>query len=215
MASNSFNSLLRCCVSAMYTENGVQTLDHIAGYGLSEEAKVILKELITLVMETEYFKPDTRSFLSGKSGIYWKVVYSSGCASNSHTSRSRINYDLSRLRGALGEDALDIIIKQKDADLTRYREKIQALIQKHRQKSLLEGFTIKLPECGELVASISEDEVLTLISLARIHSKKGLKLDEKRITASMVGYIRHLEQHQEHLQGDELEYFQTLTEWLR
>lgn len=215
MAGNSFNNLLRCCISAMYTENGVQTVDYLAGYGLSQEAKETLIELVTLVMETEYFKPDTKNYLSNKLSSYRNVGYSSGCAINSHTSRSRINYDLSRLRGALGEDTLDIIIKQKGADFTRYREKIQTLIQKHRQKSLLEGFTIKLPQYNELVTAISEDEIMNLISLARIHSKKGMQEDEKRITANMVGYIKYLEQNQEHLQGDELEYFQALAEWLR
>lgn len=215
MASNSFNSLLRCCVSTMYTDAGVQSVEYLAGYGLSAEAKDVLKRLVLLVMETEYFKPDTKKFLSDKSKSYRNVVYSIGCASNSHTSRSRINYDLSRLRGILGEDALDIIIKQKGADLIRYKEKIQGLIVKHKQKSLLEGFTIKLPECSELVVSISENEILALIGLARIHSKKGMQEDEKRITASMVGYIKYLEQNQEHLQGDELECFQSLAEWLR
>lgn len=215
MAGNSFNSMLRYCVSAMNTKNGIQTVEHLAGYDLSEKAKEILKELVILVIQTEYFKPDTKKFLTDKFGSYRNVSYSNGCASNKHTSRSRINYDLSRLRGALGEDSLDIIIKQKGTDLTCYREKIQVLIQKHRQKSLLEGFTIKLPECNELVTSISVDEKLNLIGLARIHSKKGIQVDEKRITTSMVGYIKHLEQNQEHLQGDELEYFQALAEWLK
>ena len=116
MAVNSFNSLLRHCVSARYTKNGVQTADYIAGYGLFVEAKEILKELVTLVMETEYFKPDTKKFLSDKLRSYRNVVNCSGCAKNSHTSRSRINYDLSRLRGVLGEDSI-FMICNKNTDI--------------------------------------------------------------------------------------------------
>lgn len=215
MARNSFNSLLRCCVMDMYTTKGIQTVEHLAGYGLSGEAKTILAELVKLIMETEYFKPDTKEFLSSKFRSYRNSTNSSGCAGNKHTSRSRINYDLLKLRVALGQDALDIIIKQREADLTRYKEKIQILLQKHRQKSLLEGFTIKFPKCDEPVHSLTDDEMISLIGLARMHSKKGIQEDEKRITANMVGYIKYLEQNQESLQGDELEYFQALSEWLK
>lgn len=215
MARNSFNGLLRCCVVEMYTAEGIKTVEHVAGYGLSGEAKEILAELVKLIMETEYFKPDTKEFLSSKFRSYRNSTNNSGCAGNKHTSRSRINYDLLKLRAALRQDALDIIIRQKGADLSYYRDKIQSLLQKHRQKSLLEGFTIKLPEGNEIVSHITDDEMTALIGLARMHSGKGIKEDEKRITTNMVGYIKYLEQNQESLQGDELECFQTLSEWLK
>lgn len=215
MARNSFNSLLRCCVVEMYTAEGIKTVEHVAGYGLSGEAKEILAELVKLIMETEYCKPDTKEFLSSKFRSYRNSANGSGCAGNKHTSRSRINYDLLKLRVALGQDAMDIIIKQKGADLTRYKEKIQSLLLKHKQKSLLEGFTIKLPGCNEPISSITGDEMMSLIGLARMHSRKGIQEDEKRITANMVGYIKYLEQNQESLQGEELECFQALSEWLK
>lgn len=82
------------------------------------------------------------------------------------------------------------------------------------EKSLLKGFTIKLPDCRELVASLDEEEALELISLARVHSKKGKKADEKRLTSKMVGYIKYLEQNKDKLQGEELEHYGILSKWL-
>lgn len=169
MAGSSFNNLLRQCVINMSIGGAVQAVSSISGYRLSERAKSLLIELVALVMNTEYFKLDTKIYLSSKYRTYRNVVNNDGCSSNNHTSRSRINYDLSKLRGVLGEDALDIIIKYSDADLTRYEEKIKALYQKYRNKSLLDGFTLRLPECNEIVTSLTDDEVINLLGLARIH----------------------------------------------
>lgn len=35
------------------------------------------------------------------------------------------------------------------------------------------------------------------------------------MTANMVGYIKYLEQRHELLEGEELEYYNTLSEWLK
>jgi len=198
----------------MYSGNGIKNVDSISGYRLSDEAKGVLKELAMLVMETDYFKPDTKAYLSSKFRTFRNSNITDGCATNKNTSRSRINYDLSKLRCQLGDDAMEIIIKQRNADLSRYKEKIKGLLDKYRNKSLLDGFTIKIPECNELVKDLPEDNILTLLGLARMHSKKGIKESEKYFTPEMVGYIRYLESNLSNLNEEEMEYYNALAEWL-
>ncbi len=215
MSGNNFNGLLRACVSMMYSKSGIKAVDSIGGYSLSDEAKDFLKELVTLVMETDYFKPDTKAYLSSKFSTFRSSNIVDGCAENKNTSRSRINYDLSKLRCQLGDDAMEIIIKHKNTDLSRYRERIKCLWDKHKSKSLLDGFTIKIPECNELVSELLEEKIITLLGLARMLSRKGIKESEKYFTPDMVGYIRYLEHNLSNLNEEEMEYYSALAEWLK
>lgn len=208
MNKSNFNRRLRACISEMHKKGG--KIEHVAGYGLSEEASNILYELYQLIMETEYFKPDTREFLSYSYGSYRKYPKSSSTASNTNTSRSRVTYDLTKLKKILGEDALDIIIKQRDNDLSTYKEKTHELLEINRNKSIIEGFTIKLPEHGQIYNSLSEDEKEMLFEIALTTSKKYKRDMEKIITREMLGYILYLEQNNDKLTAKEYGYFDSL-----
>lgn len=208
MSKSNFNRRLGACISEMYKKGG--KIEHVSGYGLSEDASNILYELYQLIMETEYFKPDTREFLSSKYGTYRTQYNNEFCAKNKNTSRSRITYDLSKLKKVLGEDALDKIIKQRDYDLSTYKEKIHELLERNRNKSIIEGFTIKLPKYGKIYNSLSEDEKEMLFEIALTTSKKYKRDMEKLITEEMLGYILYLEQNKNNLTAKEFECYDGL-----
>lgn len=208
MNKNNFNRQLRSCISEMHKKG--RKLEHISGYGLSEEASNILYELYQLIMETEYFKPDTKKFLSSKYGTYRTKYDDEFCAKNKNTSRSRITYDLSKLKKVLGEDALDIIIKQRDNDLSTYKEKIHELLERNRNKSIIEKFTIKLPEYGKIYNSLTEEETEILFHIVTTTSKTYKRAIEGLITEKMLGYILYLEQNKDKLTVEESECYGSL-----
>lgn len=215
MAVNSFNSLLRMVCSSFYNENKeMKEVKSIVGYVLNEQAQGLLVSLVKLCMETDYFKPDTKEYLTNKYKTIRTVSGVDGCANNKHTSRSRINYDLSKLRAVLGEGSLDIIIKQPHADLTSYISKINELLKKHEHKSLLDNLTIKYPKTDDICREFDKDSIFTLLRIARFQSKKGRMIDENELTSDMVAYVNYLENNKDSLQGDDLEIYQTLCEWL-
>ncbi len=214
MAESNFTGLLRQCIGLMYKNETIISVESIAGYRQSEQAKEILIELIELVMQTDFTKPDTKEFLSNKYKTYRSISICNGCATNKHTSRSRISYDLSKLKGVIGEDAIKIILGSKDKDLSIYKDKIQQLLKKYKEKSLLDGFAIKIPQCNEMVTGLSEKDRWELARIISMSSKKSRARDEKNLTSDMIGYIKYLEGNKGSLQGDDLDMYQTLVEWL-
>lgn len=208
MNKSNFNRRLRACISEMYKKGG--KIEHVTGYGLSEEASNILYELYQLIMETDYFKTDTKKFLSNKYGTYRTQYNNEFCAKNKNTSRSRITYDLSKLKKVLGEDALDVIIKQRDNIISAYKEKIHELLERNRNKSLIENFSIKLPEYGEIYNSLTEEEVETLFHIVTTTSKTYKRTMEGLITEKMLGYILYLERNKDKLTAEELDYYDDL-----
>lgn len=212
MRKSNFNSQLRSCISEMYKKG--TKLEHISGYPLSEDASNILYELYQLIMETDYYKKDTIMFLINKYGTYRAQYDNEFCSKNKNTSRSRITYDLSKLKKLLGEDALDIIIKKQDTDLSRYKEIIHGLLEKHRNKSILDGFTINLPKYGEVNDSLTEDELNILMDIASSHSRNSKRLAEMRMTKRMLGYMQYLEKNKDSLTEGENNYYEDLKAWL-
>jgi len=199
----------------MYTSRGIKKAESIAGYRLSEEARELLKKIVKLVMETEYFKPDTKNFLISKSRNYRNDEFRSICAKNKHTCRSRIFYDLAKLRAALGTNAMDIIIKQPRADLTIYKDIIQDLLMKYGEKRLIDGFTIKLPKVAAKVTSIPDEDYEILREIAKYGSKKGKMLMEFNMTPEIVGYLQYLDENKDKLSSKETERYNELSAWLK
>jgi hypothetical protein len=212
MNKSNFNNLLRQSISEIFKKNG--KISSVSGYGLTEEAKDILFELKELIMETDYFNPDTKAFLSSRYGSYRNFPNNDKCAVNKHTSRSRINYDLSKLKKVLGEDALDKIIKQRDNDLSTYKDKVHELLERHRNKSIIENFTIKLPEYGKVYDRLTEEESEILFHIVTTTSKKYKRTMEGLITEKMLGYILYLEQNNDKLTAEEFECYDSLKECL-
>lgn len=212
MARNNFNYLLKQVVEEFHgNEKEVRT---VGGYSLSEEKRIILRMLKELVMNTNYFKEDTKIFLFSRYGTNINYNNSNGCSSNKNTSRSRINYDLLKLKSVLGGDALEIIIKSQNKDLSYYAERINDLIMKTKGKIFLEGFSIKVPECYIESKELSQEEIENLKEIVKYGSKKYLRLLEKRMTINQVAYLRYLEKNKDNLSGREKELHAYLMEWI-
>lgn len=101
MAGNEFNRLLLECVNSMYQNGHVSPALFVSGYGLNDGAQSVLMKLVELVMHTEYFKEDTKNYLSGKY-LSFRSTVKDGCIEvNKSTRQSRIRYDLSKQKAAL------------------------------------------------------------------------------------------------------------------
>lgn len=123
-------------------------------------------------------------------------------------------YDLTKLKNILGNDAMDIIIKHNNVDLSRYKEKIHELLIKHSRRSLLDGFDIKIPQCNQKVTVITDEEEERLDTLVQYLSKKGRKMMTQGLTMEMVGYLMYLDSSKESLQDKDLLRYNRYKQWL-
>jgi len=187
-------------------DNNLDNMSDFCGYELSDRKKEILKAVYDLVMKSNYLKPETRAFLEGK-GSYRHCNNVAGASKNENTSRSRIYYDLSKLKKLLGEQLGTAVLQATDDELKRVEERVHKVMEKHREKSLLDGFSIKLPE-PEIVEELTESEFKDLVAFIKLYSYKGIMRAEANISARQVGYLRYLEQSKvlSGIQKDDLEF---------
>jgi hypothetical protein len=84
------------------------------------------------------------------------------------------------------------------------------LLERNRNKSIIENFTIKLPEYGKIYDSLTDEETEILFHIVTTTSKTYKRTMEGLITEKMLGYILYLEQNKENLTAKEFECYDSL-----
>lgn len=215
-ASNNFNDMLRALVRASYKDGQVIPLSFLNGYAVSEEVRPVLVDLVKLVMLTDFTKPDTKEFLQRRYAGCRSIYVGEGCADNKHTSKSRITYDLMKLRRVLGEDFFTVAFQRGTLDVEQAGKKIRCLLSKVTGKSLLDGFAqgLHLPDPGD-PELIFDDDIEALLDIARTCSKKGLRSRWSYMSGNMVAYIKHLEETSiDDLDDSDRAVYEQLKRWL-
>lgn len=199
MDDPNFNMYLRNVIRKMYVDNNIVAVNSLLGYNLSKQANEVIKPLIQLVMCTDYFKEETKIMLQGR------TYSTSGRGNvNKNTIKSRIQYDLSKLKRELGAHALRNIITNDKMDLSSYKVTINRLLLENEKKSVLELLAIKVPVCnGNNIVNLEFEEWSQLLYLMEYYSKKTIQMMEKLFSTNYVGYIRHLELNENSLDEEE------------
>ena len=194
-ASNNFNDMLRALVGASYKDGQVVPLSFLNGYAVSGAVRPVLVDLVKLVMLTDFTKPDTKEYLQQRYAGWRSIYVGEGCADNKHTSKSRVTYDLMKLRRVLGEDFFTVALQRGTLDVEQAGKNIRGLLSKATGKSLLDGFAqgLHLPaEPGDNELMFDGDKEV-LLEIVRSCSKKGLRSRWSCLTSDMVAYIKFLE----------------------
>lgn len=215
-AVNYFNDFLRQLVRASYKDGEVVQISYLGGYGVDPDLQPVLADLVKLVMLTDFTKPDTKEYLQRRYAGCRSVYGGEGCADNKHTSKSRVTYDLMKLRRWLGEDFFTLAFQSHTLDVERAGRKIAALLSKATGKSLLDGFAqgLRLPDPGDH-ESVFDGDLEVLLEIVRTCSKKGLRSRWSCMTGDMVAYIKHLEDTSpDDLDDSDGAVYQQLKRWL-
>ena len=210
----SFSEDLRSIVQSCYKNGKVidpKDKPVVMGYGIMrEDARTAARLLTELVMLTDYTKPDTKAFLFNSNASYRKIGSIDGTAANKNTARSRIQYDLLKLRSVLGEDALDVIIRNRNADLTGYINKISGLLDKCKGRPLADGVILKIKAADRAVNDISVDDYNLLHTIFFQYAKKQKAKVESLINTDMSGYLRYLHENRDCLSGVHMDRYKEL-----
>lgn len=208
-----FNRYLRMAVASSYQDGTVKEVERLAGgYAIPPEARPILAQLVRVVMLSDYTKPDTKEYLSTPRGMR-TIYHGKGVASNPHTSRSRIQYDLTKLKTALTISFFDRLME--GGDLTEQAEAVERLERKARGRSLLEGYQFDLPSpTGELEA-IDRDTLNKLMTLTRAFGSARVAYDRSKFTPDMINFLNYLENHREQLSQENQATYQYLRRYMK
>jgi hypothetical protein len=200
-----FNTYLKMIVRSMWRDGKIVDVDSIPGFGSDPEIKALIKLLVELIIQTDYFKPESKAVLQGVS------YRNSGDASvNKNTAKSRVNYDFSRLTKVVGEDFFERVNKQ-DFDVSAYTSKIAQLIAEYSKKSILDTVAIKLPKgSGREIKSIEAKDWNFMFALIKNYSKPYMHRIEKKVTEEMIDYIEFLENHPDSLNDEQQEHYEAL-----
>ena len=213
---NYFNDFLRQLVRVSYKGGEVVPVSHLGGYAVDEELKPILVDLVKLVMLTDYTKADTKEYLQQRYAGCRSVYQGEGCAVNKNTSKSRINYDLMKLRRVLGEDFFTLAFQDHALDVERAGQRIGGLLTRVTSRRLLDGFAsgLSMPELGDHT-QLNEAEKENMMEIVRTCSKRGLRSRWSCFTGDMVDYILHLERATpDALDDEDREVYRQLKIWL-
>lgn len=194
MGKSSFSKILRLAVSSCYSEkNGVVIRNNrIGNFKVHPKSVPAWRELIKLAMETGYFKRDVKKYLQGQS----VENISNDRMEKKATTKSRINYQLGRLKQELGEDAmLELLESSDEIVISRHKKKIHELLKEYEKKSLLDNIMIRIPTYdGREVKSLEEDVLESMYYIIGIYAKKIVRGIEGEFTADMVAYVHYLEE---------------------
>ena len=213
---NYFNDFLRQLVRVSYKDGEAVPVSHLGGYAVDEELRPVLVDLVKLVMLTDYTKADTKEYLQQRYAGCRSVYQGEGCAVNKNTSKSRINYDLMKLRRVLGEDFFTLAFQDHALDVERAGQRIGSLLTRVTSRSLLDGFApgLSMPELGDHEL-VFDNDIKVLLEIVRTCSKKGLRSRWSCLTGDMVAYIKHLENTSEDdLDDTDREVYRQLKIWL-
>jgi hypothetical protein len=190
----------------MYRDGSIVDVNHAAGFSLNESVRELLKLIVNLVMDTPYFKKETKAVLMGNS------YRSSGDASiNTNTIKSRVSYDFQKLSRVLGVGFFDTILRNQEMDLSSYTDKINELLGVSSKKSILDTLAIKLPKSsGKEIKSIETRDWKFIYSVIFGYSKQYIHQIEKKVTDEMVSYIEYLENHTDSLNAEQQEQYESL-----
>lgn len=192
---NKFNYSLKGLVVEVQKQ-GAENLSTFIGLTLTEESRKIALLIYKLIMNTTYFKEDTKKYLSCKNGSYRCFPKNDKCSANRLTSISRINYDFRKMKGFLGIDDLSKLFDGTVIDLNQYKQKLMKEIKKQEYEFLFRNYWIKPNINVEEVESIevlSEQENQDFETLEKYGTIEGKMQLENLMSERIAGHIKYLQ----------------------
>lgn len=218
MKRNNFTELLKHLVKDFYKDDGsivIEDSQSFAGYSLRTCSKKVFKELLELVMNTEYFPDEVKKYLQGTSIERIATEQKEKIP----TVKSRIHYRLGNLKRELGKNALkEILINPNEIVVSLYGEKIHELYETYSNRSLLEHMAINITTIkqDETVDFLSENELKVLFQVIKFGSIAGQRRLSKCLTKNMIAYVYYIEaqKKQKLLTKKEMEIYEKLRSYI-
>lgn len=205
--SSKFNSDLKWLVSGFFKDGMIIEDGSILGYPPTKDQQRLCCKIAHLVLDPNGLcKADTKNYLLGAEVF-------KGNADNPNTSRSRIQYDMKKLRLLMGDQMLADICRKRDG-FVQYEEQIDNILKKYQSRSIFDKLVLKVKHSDKAPAHVdlSADEKITLLELFETYGKNKVKRAEESVTLEMIRYVKYLEENQDRLSGEEQEFWELLVQ---
>lgn len=199
---------LKSIVKGFYKDGEIITDGEIRGYIPTEDQQRICNKICHLLLDDNgLLWTDTKNELSGTRDFGENAL-------PKNTSLSRINYDINnKLYKILGAEMLDEICRKREG-FEKNEKKIDDLLKKYPNKSIFDKLAFRVKHSGVKAnrGGLSDMDKVNIVEMFDTYNRKKLQAIENSMTPEMIGYIKYLEKHNDKLDGEDQEIWETINE---
>lgn len=183
---------LRGIIADIYDENGEFRKDVTHRYisnAVSDEAIVLLKEVLSVVLNHTYFSKVTRVYVKDRTITRKELANSLNM--NMNTVNSQLYRDIKKFFNDFGEDCLVNLSQIKSTDLSVYRRKLFVL--KGTEESFYKSIDLDLTKAyGAFNVSLDSDRFKFICTLLNIYTESYKSRVVDMLSTNDLGYINYL-----------------------
>ena len=210
MIGLSETEILRVLIRKASTD-GLEVGEFICGYEITETNIVVLQDLVKLLLKTSFIWDETKDWLRGLRS-YRVLSVQTTEKINDSTVRSRIYYDINKIKRLIGT-GLAVDIFQADTEkLAELHTAIKQKIKKFDENSISKLFGIAVPESA-VVSYLSESQKKELLLVCKHYSKNRIQGVESRIKPH-IGYLRYLMENEASLTEEQQAELEQIKQYL-
>lgn len=166
------------------------------GKTLSEDRRIILKDLIDLVLNTKATNMETKVYLANyylKSGDVYKFLEEkTNKTYNKKTTMNKIDYCKKRFAEELGRDAVVKIVDYTTNDITEYVQKIQEMRIRYGEFKCFDNYIIDLSDIPPGLKAVSEERVVNTLLALDSYKKENVNILKNSLDKEAISYIKYI-----------------------
>lgn len=166
------------------------------GKTLSEDRRIILKDLIDLVLNTKATNMETKVYLANyylKSGDVYKFLEEkTNKTYNKKTTMNKIDYCKKRFAEELGRDAVVKIVDYTTNDITEYVQKIQEMRIRYGEFKCFDNYIIDLSDIPPRLQAVSEERVVNTLLALDSYKKENVNILKNSLDKEAISYIKYI-----------------------
>lgn len=197
MAANSIFTHLKSAIKEFYDfdKQDVKAVNS-RGKTLSEDRRIILKDLIDLALNTKATNLETKVYLANyylTSGeVYKYLEEKTNRTYNKKTTMNKIEYCKKKFADELGRDAIVKIVDYTTNDITEYVTKIQEMRIRYGEFNCFDKYIIDLTDIEPSLEPVSEERIVnTLLGLDN-YKIENVNILKNSLDKEAISYIKYI-----------------------
>lgn len=197
MAANEIFSHLKSAIKEFYDfETKDVRATNSRGKTLSEDRRIILKDLIDLALNTSATNLETKVYLSNyylSSGEVYKFLEEKTQKTyNKKTTMNKIDYCKKKFAEELGRDAIVKIVDYTTNDISEYVQKIQEMRLKYGEFNCFDNYILDLSDIPPSLEQVSEERIVDTLASLESFKKENVNILKNSLDKEAVSYIKYI-----------------------
>lgn len=197
MAANEIFSHLKSAIKEFYDfETKDVRATNSRGKTLSEDRRIILKDLIDLALNTSATNLETKVYLSNyylSSGEVYKFLEEKTQKTyNKKTTMNKIDYCKKKFAEELGRDAIVKIVDYTTNDISEYVKKIQEMRLKYGEFNCFDNYILDLSDIPPSLEQVSEERIVDTLASLESFKKENVNILKNSLDKEAVSYIKYI-----------------------